>query len=209
MGNPRKMVEEIVGKYSLNCPSVFSAMFKVPREKFIPPQYRNLAYEDGPVSIGEGQTISQPYTVAFMTDLLDLDDKESVLEIGTGSGYQAAVLSLLAKKVFSIERIKPLALEAKKRLKKLGYSNVEVKAGQGEKGWEEKAPFDAIIITAGIEKVPKSLFKQLKNNGVLVAPVGRGMDKVMTRFRRGSSGQVKFKKEKFGIFHFVPFVESN
>src|SRR3989337_2752329 len=144
-----KMVREIREKYSLDSLGVFSAMLQVPREEFVAKKYRDIAYSDGPVPIGHGQTISQPYTVAFMTNLLDLKGDEKVLEIGTGSGYQAAILSLLAEKVYTIERISQLGGEAEERLGRLGYTNVKVKLGSGELGWKEKAPFDAILITAG------------------------------------------------------------
>lgn len=207
MGDAEKMIREIKEKYSLGSPKVFSAMFHVPRERFIPPQYQYLAYDDGPISIGYGQTISQPYTVAFMTDLLKLKGSEKVLEIGTGSGYQAAILSLLAKKVYTVEVITQLAEEAKNRLQKLGFKNVEVRGGSGEFGWKEKSPFDAILVTAGMEEVPQILFDQLKVGGVLVAPVGEGMDKMMTKYIKLKNS--KIRKKEFGIFHFVPFVESN
>jgi len=200
------MIEEIIIRYRLNAPQVFSAMLKVPREKFVLPEYQNMAYSDAALSIGYGQTISQPYTVAFMTNLLELSRDAKVLEIGTGSGYQAAILSQLADKVFTIERIEPLADSARERLKRLGYSNVEVKAGQGEEGWKENAPFGAIILTAGVGKVPKTLFDQLKERGVLVAPVGIGPDKKMTKFIKKKG---KISKKEYGIFHFVPFVEEN
>ncbi len=206
MGSPQEMIQEIKEGYGLNTPEVFSAMIKVPREEFIPPKFRNFAYDDGPVFIGHGQTISQPYTVAFMTNLLNLKGKEKVLEIGTGSGYQAAILSLLADKVYTIERIPELSKEAKQRLEKLGYKNVEAREGSGEFGWKEKAPFDAILITAGLEEIPQELFKQLKQGGILVAPVGTGEEKQMIKFIKTPRG---IKKEEFGIFHFVPFVENN
>lgn len=198
------MIEEIRIRYRLSNSQVFSAMLKVPREEFVTPENRNMAYSDAALSIGHGQTISQPYTVAFMTNLLELKGDEKVLEIGTGSGYQAAVLSLLADKVFTIERIKPLADSAQERLKRLGYTNVEVKVAQGEEGWEEEAPFDAIILTAGVDEVPKTLFNQLKDGGVLVAPVGEGTDKKMTKFTKKNG---KISSKEYGIFHFVPFVE--
>lgn len=220
-----KMVWEIKEVYGLDSPRVFSAMLKVPREKFIASKYHFLAYRDGPVPIGEGQTMSQPYTVAFMTDLLISDKRKEisektkdwkVLEIGTGSGYQAAVLSHLASEVYSVEIIKGLARKAKERLKNLGFGNVVVKAGRGEKGWSKNAPFDAILITAGIEEdIPEALLKQLKVGGVLVAPIGKGVDKIMTKYIKGKEGKTSpkgrstygLKKEEHGIFHFVPFVE--
>ena len=198
------MIEEIRIRYRLNAPQVFSAMLNVPREEFVLPEYKDMAYSDAALSIGHGQTISQPYTVAFMTNLLDLTGHERVLEIGTGSGYQAAILAQLADKVFTIERIEPLADSAQERLKRLGYSNVEVKTGQGEEGWKENAPFGAIILTAGVDQVPKTLFDQLKEGGVLVAPVGVGPDKKMTKFIKKEG---KISKKEYGIFHFVPFVE--
>ncbi len=200
------MVYELKKKYGLSSVDLLSVMLQVPREKFIPKESRSLAYKDNPVPIGFGQTMSQPYTVAFMTDLLDPGKNEKVLEIGTGSGYQAAVLSKLAKEVYTVEIIPQLAERAKKTLHKLGYKNVYVKSGSGEYGWEEKAPFDAVIITAGLgEKVPDELFDQLKKGGVLVAPLGRGSDKIMTRFKKVKEADII--KEKFGIFHFVPFIE--
>ena len=202
------MVEEIKGKYGLDAPNVFRAMLQVPREKFVDSKFKNKAYQDSPVSLGYGQTMSQPYTVAFMTDLLGLKGGESVLEIGTGSGYQAAVLSHLAKKIYSIEVIPELAKAAHRRLKKLGYKNVKVKQGSGEWGWEEHAPYEAIIVTAGLDKnVPSALFDQLRDGGVLVVPVGTGDDKQMTKFTKIKNGEGTIKKEEHGIFHFVPFVK--
>lgn len=212
-----RMVEEIKERYNLDAPEVTSAMLQVPREKFIAKKYKDIAYSDRPVSIGYGQTMSQPYTVAFMTHLLvsgriSLKGKKKdvsnwkVLEIGTGSGYQAAVLSKLVRDVYSLEIIPELAETAKKRLKKLGYKNVHIRQGSGEWGWKEKAPFDAILITAGLKKnAPQELLDQLKEGGVLVAPIGKGPDKVMTKFTKAKVSRLK--KEKFGIFHFVPFVE--
>ncbi|OGM15716.1 protein-L-isoaspartate O-methyltransferase [Candidatus Woesebacteria bacterium RBG_19FT_COMBO_42_9] len=215
--NPRqRMIGEIKEKYLLSAPKVFSAMLKVPREEFVPKEYGDSAYHDGPISIGWGQTISQPYTVAFMTNLLISSFARprlislKILEIGTGSGYQAAVLSHLSKHVYTIERIPALAEGARKKLKKLGYQNVEVKVGTGELGWKDKSPFDAILVTAGMEWIPEELFTELKEGGVLVAPVGRGPDKVMTRYKKlKDSKNQKLKKEEHGVFHFVPFVESN
>src|SRR3989344_7864284 len=205
-----QMVFDIKQRYGLSSPDVLSAMLQVPREEFIDDKYKDIAYDDTAISIDFGQTISQPYTVAFMTDLLDLTGNEKVLEIGTGSGYQAAVLSKLARKVYTIEIIPELARNAEKNLKRLGYKNVKVKIGTGEYGWKEKSPFDTILVTAGLgEKVPDALFEQLKADGVMVAPIGRGADKKMVRFTKTRLHQSfgEAKKEKFGTFHFVPFVE--
>lgn len=201
-----EMAKTIKEVYGLRDQKVLSAIVKVPREEFVDENDRHLAYGDNPIPIGFGQTISQPYTVAFMTHLLGLRGNEKVLEIGTGSGYQAAILSLLTKKVYTIERIEELAKSAKERLSKLGFKNIEIRAGAGEFGWKEKAPFDAIMVTAGVEGVPQELFDQLKEGGVLVAPVGEGPDKVMTKFIKKKN---KISKEEFGVFHFVPLVENN
>jgi len=210
MDDRERMVYEIRSRYDLRAPRVLSTMLEIPREEFVPKGYKNIAYQDRPVAIGHGQTMSQPYTVAFMTDLLELTGNEKVLEIGTGSGYQAAVLSKLARKVYTIEIIPELARNAEKNLKRLGYKNVKVKIGTGEYGWKEKSPFDTILVTAGLgEKVPDALFEQLKADGVMVAPIGRGADKKMVRFTKTRLHQSfgEAKKEKFGTFHFVPFVE--
>jgi len=210
------MIGVIRDRYGLDSPKVLKAMLQVPREKFISKLNHLWAYRDGAVSIGHGQTMSQPYTVAFMTHLIvsvrvsgkDIK-KWRVLEVGTGSGYQAAVLSHLVKEIYTVEIIPELARKARKLLEELGYKNVFVKEGSRELGWSEKSPFDAIMITAGVEKVPKPFFEQLRTNGTLVAPVGRGHDKRMTRYIKGKAfGRGgKLKKEEFDIFHFVPFVE--
>lgn len=202
--DPReRMVDEIRSVYGLDAPRVFSAMLKVPRECFVGEGRRYMSYADAALPIGFGQTISQPYTVAFMTNLLALKGEEKVLEIGTGSGYQAAILSFLAKEVYTIERIPRLARQAEKTLRKLGFKNIKVRAGQGEFGWKDFAPYDAILVTAGVEEVPKGLFDQLKVGGVLVAPVGEGEDKVMTKYKKG---RFRISKRQYGVFSFVPFV---
>jgi len=204
MNSPQDMILDIKEKYNLDAPKVFSVMLSVPREKFIPSQFQDLAYDDMAVSIGFGQTISQPYTVAFMTHLVDLKGNEKVLEIGTGSGYQAAIISKLAEKAYTLEIVPGLAKKAKETFKKLGFKNIKVKVGSGEFGWKEESPFDAIIITAGLDQIPRELFRQLKDRGVLVAPVGVGQDKVMTKFIKREG---KINKKEYGVFHFVPFIE--
>jgi protein-L-isoaspartate(D-aspartate) O-methyltransferase len=154
-------------------PHVMDAMAAVSREKFVPTCYIPHAYDNGPLPIDCEQTISQPYIVALMTDLLDLTPESEVLEIGTGSGYQAAILSRLAKKVYSVERIEKLALSATQRLKELGYDNVETLCADGYAGWEEKSPFDGIIVTAAASQVPPALIAQLKPGGRMVIPIGK------------------------------------
>jgi protein-L-isoaspartate(D-aspartate) O-methyltransferase len=151
---------------------VLASMRKVERHLFVPEQFRRQAYTDGPLPIGEGQTISQPYIVAIMTELLNLQGQERVLEIGTGSGYQAAILGELCKEVYTIEIIEPLGRRASRLLDSLGYKNISVKIGDGYAGWPEKSPFDAIMLTAAPPKIPQPLLDQLAEGGRLVAPVG-------------------------------------
>jgi protein-L-isoaspartate(D-aspartate) O-methyltransferase len=167
-----KMVETQIKARGVRDPRVLSALLKVERHRFVPEEYLNSAYSDQPLPIGEGQTISQPYIVALMTELLELKGDEKVLEIGTGSGYQAAILAELAKEVYTIEIIESLASTAKNRLLESGYQNIKVKAGDGYLGWPEVAPFDAIIITAAPDHIPKPLIEQLKEEGRMVVPVG-------------------------------------
>ena len=151
---------------------VLAAMYKVPRHEFVPPALRAQAYEDHPLPIGYEQTISQPFIVAFMTEKLEPKRTDKVLEIGTGSGYQAAVLAELVGEVFTIEIVEPLAHRAAADLKRLGYTNVRVRAGDGYKGWPEAAPFDAVIVTCAPEQVPQPLVDQLKDGGRMIIPVG-------------------------------------
>jgi len=151
---------------------VMQAMLDVDRKNFVSKNYKLLAYDNGPLPIGYGQTISQPYIVALMTELLDLEPEHVVLEVGTGSGYQTAILAKLAKQVYSIERIKELAESSEHRLKKLGFSNIEIRHFNGYYGWLDKAPFDSIIVTAAASHIPKDLSEQLKPGGRMVIPVG-------------------------------------
>jgi len=168
----RAMVHEQIIQRGIGDRSVIQAMMSVPRHHFVPKEYISSAYDDMPLPIGYGQTISQPYIVAYMTEVLNLKKEKTVLEVGTGSGYHAAILSPLVKKVYTMEIIPELARAAATRLKKLGYNNIEVATGDGYYGWANRAPFDAIIVTAASGHIPPSLLKQLKNGGRLVIPVG-------------------------------------
>ncbi len=181
------MVEQQIIARGVKDPKVIRAMETVPRHKFVPPEEAPFAYQDEPRPIGHGQTISQPYIVAFMTEQLHIKPTDRVLEIGTGSGYQAAILAQLADSVFTIEIIPELAREAAERLKALGYDNVLVKQGDGYNGWPEKAPFDAIIVTAAPPKIPPPLLDQLKKGGTMVLPVGEYVQELVV-VKKSSSG---------------------
>ena len=199
------MVKEQLERRGIQNDRVLQTMRETPRHLFIPENLKDLAYEDGPLPIGEGQTISQPYIVALMTELLDLNGDERVLEIGTGSGYQAAVLSPLVKEVYSIEIVKSLAEKAGKKLKEMLYHNVTVKWGNGYQGWAEYAPFDAIIVTAAPDQVPQVFIDQLKIGGRLVLPVGTYFQKlkVITKMHDGEVGGKNIISVRF-----VPMIHS-
>jgi protein-L-isoaspartate(D-aspartate) O-methyltransferase len=184
---------------------VLAAMGQVPRQSFVPPALEYQAYDDNPLPIGHGVTISQPYIVALMTQAAEINPGQRVLEIGTGSGYQAAVLATLTDKVYSIEIIPELAQSASDRLDRLGYKNVQVKSGDGYLGWPEFAPFDAIIVTAAAPEVPPALKNQLKDGGRLVIPVGPtfGLQYLMRLTRHGND----FKEEMLSPVAFVPLVK--
>ncbi len=187
--------------------NTLGAMRTVPRHLFVPKAQRAYAYADGPLPIGHRQTISQPYIVAFMTQVLRLKKRDRVLEVGTGSGYQAAVLGKLVDSVFTIEIVEPLGLEAKKRLHYLGYPNVVVKIGDGYHGWEEKAPFDGIMVTAGAETLPQPLVEQLAEGGRMIIPLGphNGIRQlVLVQKRKG-----KIKTTELMPVRFVPFTREH
>lgn len=197
------MVESQLIPRGIKDKRVLDAMRKVPRHIFISTYLQDKAYNDSALPIGEGQTISQPYMVAIMTELLELKGNEKVLEIGTGSGYQAAILAELAKEVFTIERIETLAKNAEERLLLLGYKNVHVKADDGTSGWEEKAPFDRILITAGAPHVPKPLIDQLADNGTIIIPVG---DRLVQRLLIIKKSDGKLIEEYHVPCVFVPLI---
>lgn len=174
------MVEEQLIARGISNGKVLAAFRKVPRHEFVPDEFWESAYNDYPLPIGEAQTISQPYMVALMTESLGLEGGEKVLEVGTGSGYQLAILAEIAKEAYSVERFQDLAEHAKIILEKLAYRNIEIKVGDGTLGWEERAPYDGIIVTAGAPGIPESLIKQLKDKGRLVIPIGGGFGQVLT-----------------------------
>lgn len=198
----RKMVTRQLISRGIADQNILRVMQNTPRHLFVPENLREEAYIDGPLPIGEGQTISQPFIVAIMTELLKLKGDEKVLEIGTGSGYQAAVLAQLVDTCYTIELAKKLADDASVRLKQLGYTNVIAKCGDGYKGWPEHAPFDRIIVTAAPVEIPKALVDQLKPNGIMVLPVGKYYQDliVVTKTKKG------IKRESIIPVRFVPMV---
>ena len=197
-----RMVREQIADRGVRDARVLAAMRKVPRHFFVPQDALPAAYLDQPLPIGHGQTISQPYIVAFMSEALELKPQDRVLEIGTGSGYQAAVLAELAREVYSIEIVEPLGKEAAARLKDLGYERVNLRIGDGYRGWPEAAPFDAIIVTAAPDHVPPALVEQLRKGGRMVLPVGRFAQDLL-RLRRTAKGVVQ---ENLLPVRFVPMV---
>ncbi|MGD1020506.1 MAG: protein-L-isoaspartate(D-aspartate) O-methyltransferase [Verrucomicrobiia bacterium] len=185
------MVREQIESRGVSDPRVLAAMRKVPRHEFVPEDQADAAYEDHPLPIGYGQTISQPYIVALMTELLHLTPGAKVLEVGTGCGYQTAVLAEIAGEVYSVEIIEPLAKESADRLRRLGYQNVHIKHADGYLGWPEHAPFDAIVVTAGAEHIPPPLIEQLKPSGRMAIPVGEAhAEQSLLLVQKGSNGVV-------------------
>jgi protein-L-isoaspartate(D-aspartate) O-methyltransferase len=198
----RMVTQQIISRGVTDQPTL-QAMRKVPRHIFVPKEYESEAYEDNPLPIGYGQTISQPYIVAYMTEVAKPDPSKTALEIGTGSGYQAAVLAETVKSVYSIEIVPELARESAERLKKLGYNNITVKYGDGYKGWKEFSPFDIIIVTAAAEEIPQPLIDQLAENGRLVIPVGAplAVQELILLIKKDG----KIEKNRLTFVRFVPF----
>ncbi len=202
-GRREKMVRTQIQDRGIKDPRVLEAFRKVPRHLFIPEGLAEQAYDDNPLPIGRSQTISQPYTVARMTEALGLTGKEKILEIGAGSGYQAAILAELGDWVYSVERISELARNARAVLDRLGYVNVAIRVGDGTRGWKEESPFDAIIITAGGPKIPEPLFKQLAEDGRMVIPVG---DKISQNMKLVTKRQGEPIVKDLGAYRFVELV---
>lgn len=201
----RQMVDRQIAGRGIRDPEVLVAMRSVPRELFVPEHLRSLAYDDGPLPIGEGQTISQPYIVALMTEALELKGGERVLEIGAGSGYAAAVLAQIAAKVITIERHRGLCEKAAKALSNSGIDNVSVQCADGTKGWPAEAPYDAIVVTAGGPAAPQTLKEQLAIGGRLVIPVGRH-ETIQSLVRIRRTGEDAFSEEKLSDVRFVPLI---
>jgi protein-L-isoaspartate(D-aspartate) O-methyltransferase len=197
------MIETQLAARDITDKRVLDAMRKVPRHRFVPERLQSEAYDDTPLPIGEGQTISQPYIVAYMTQAIEPRPTDRVLEIGTGSGYQAAVLAELVKEVYTIEIVPSLAARAKVLLGELGYANIRTRLGDGYAGWPEAAPFDKIVVTAAPDQVPQTLVDQLGEDGALIVPVGRG-DQIMTILRRTKEGVVR--RETIPV-RFVPMIK--
>ncbi len=198
-----EMVEHQIRARGISGPRVLAAMRKIPRHLFVPPAYERAAYQDNPLPIGEGQTISQPYIVAVMTELLELQPGDRVLEVGTGSGYQAAILAELAARVISVERLPAVAENARRNFERSGTTNVEVVVGDGTKGYPAEAPYDGIIITAATPSIPEPLIDQMAEGGRLVAPVGpRDFQDLVRLVKR--EGRVE--RTGFGGVCFVPLI---
>jgi len=199
------MVETQLRARGIKDERVLEAMMEVPRHSFVPEDMRKYAYNDEPLPIGKGQTISQPYIVAYMTEKLGLSAEDKVLEIGTGSGYQAAVLAEIVAEVYTVEFVKELSLHAQEILRKRGYTNITFKIGDGNYGWSEHAPYDAILVTAAPARVPEKLRDQLKVGGRMIIPVGDAFQELMlfTREKR------KIKSKKLLPVRFVPLIKSH
>jgi protein-L-isoaspartate(D-aspartate) O-methyltransferase len=201
----QQMVEQQIRGRGIRDPAILAAMAEVPRELFVVPEYRAQAYDDTPLPIPAGQTISQPYVVALMIEALQLTMADRVLEIGTGSGYAAAVLSRIAREVYTVERHQELVMYARERFLELGYHNVKVRHGDGTLGWPEHAPYNGIVVAAGGPQIPLSLRQQLAPGGRMLIPVGRHRERQqLVRITRHNEGH--FKQEKLGHVRFVPLI---
>lgn len=203
-----RMVDEHIIPRGVKDQAVLAAMRRIPRHRFIPLSYSASAYDDAPLPIGHGQTISQPSLVAFMTEALSLQGAKNVLEVGTGSGYQAAVLAEIVPHVFTIEIVEPLATEAAKTLAELGYRNIHTRVGDGYQGWPKEAPFDAIIVTASSEHVPQPLLDQLAVGGRLILPVGKAFQEAqeLVLYRRITDG---YERTRLSLVRFVPLIRKD
>ena len=200
----QRMVERLRDHYKIADEKVLDVMNRLPRHYFVPDALKSQAYKDNALPISSGQTISQPYIVARMTELMELSERDRVLEIGAGSGYQSAILASLARKIFAVERVPNLAKEALEKLRKLGFQNVSVRHADGTKGWEVYAPFDAILVAAGGPSVPEPLLQQLKVGGKLVIPIGDDQKtQTLVRITRTEKG---FERQDFGPCAFVPLI---
>lgn len=202
MAQRLSMIEKQLKSRGIKDSLVLNAVKKVKRHLFVPEKYRSEAYNDGPLPIGYGQTISQPYIVAYMTQMLNLDGSEKVLEIGTGSGYQAAILAEIGCKVYTIEIVKELKIQAEKILSELGYNNIHCKYGDGYKGWPEQAPFDAIIVTAAPPEIPEKLVNQLAEGGRMILPKGSVFQELILLKRE----EGKIHQQKLLPVRFVPMI---
>lgn len=204
----KKMVEQQLIARDISDKRVLEAILSTPRHLFVPDNFKSQSYGDYPLPIGEGQTISQPYIVALMTEALSLQGNEKVLEIGTGSGYQTAILSKLCNHVYSIERLESLFLKAKKIIEELGIKNVTIKVGDGTLGWEEESPFDRIIVTAGAPNLPENLWHQLKEGGKIVIPIGNSDTQFLYLFEKDKGGGIK-SKSNLCACRFVKLIGKN
>jgi len=199
----RRMIETQITRRGVRDRRVLAAMAWLPREWFVPPPLVPEAYQDGPLPIGNGQTISQPYVVAWMTEALAPRRRDRVLEIGTGSGYQAAVLARIVARVFTVERLPDLLVEAEERFRRLGLTNIETRLADGALGWPERAPFDGILVTAAAPRIPTALREQLAPGGRLVIPIGDTVDQELVVLRRTGTG---FEERRVGGVRFVPLI---
>ncbi len=200
-----KMVKDQIEARGIKDGKILEAMRKVPRHLFVPWNMRAYAYHDEPLPIGEGQTISQPYIVAYMSEVLRLKGNEKILEVGTGSGYQAAILAEVGKEVYTLDIVKSLSLRAEKVLKKMEYKNIYFKVGDGTYGWKEHAPYDAIMVTAAPVAVPEALRQQLKVSGRMIVPVGSAFQELVLVTRE----KKKFKEKKLLPVRFVPLISTH